>query len=251
MPEIKGKPISYTVKFNELSGLCVDLGGEFLWALGDGGEIARISIDGELLNKAGLRTTTGSSIDSEGLSVNYDTGDLLIGGEPNVVCRIPASSIDGFFAESTFKGVESLFSISDAKGFGNSGAEGCTYYKDGLVYLGTQTGSYLYCCNIETGEVLWRKGLREMHGVITEIAGLCYDPLTDWLWVVDSEAHKFFALSGDAEHLYGAYLLSTRSNEESICVDHKHNCVWIGDDYGSTSYVYKYEMTGLEDFIIK
>lgn len=250
MPEIKGSYTSFAVSFNELSGLCLDQSGDLLWALGDSGEICQISLDGKLLHKATLRTTTGSSIDSEGLSVNYDTGDFLIGGEPNVVCRIPASSIANIFAESRFSGVESLFSISDAKSFGNSGAEGCTYYKDGLVYIGTQTGSYLYCCNLETGEVLWRKGLREMHTVITEIAGLCYDPLTDWLWVVDSESHKFFALSGDAEHLYGAYLLGTKSNEESICVDHKHSCVWIGDDYGSTSYVYKYEMSGLDDFLL-
>ena len=80
---------------------------------------------------------------------------------------------------------------------------------------------------------------------------MCYDPLTDWLWVIDSESHKFFALSGDAEQLLGAYALKTRSNEESICVDHVNSCVWVGDDYGSTSYIYKYEMSDLDDFIIK
>lgn len=249
MPEM-GKNTRYAVTFNELSGLCVDESGDFLYALGDGGEICKISTGGELISTAGLRTTTGSSLDSEGLSLNYDTGDLLIGCEPNSVCRIPKSKVPNIFASSTFKGVEALFNISDAKSFGNAGAEGCTYYKDGLVYIGTQTGSYLYCCNLETGEVLWRKGLREMHYYITEIAGLCYDPLTDWLWVVDSESHKFFALSGDAEQMYGAYKLKTRSNEESICVDHKNHCIWIGDDYGSTSYVYKYEMSGLDDAII-
>ena len=239
MPEVVGTT-KYALKFNELSGICVDLSGS---------EICQISLDGELLHSAGLRTTTGSTLDSEGLSINYDTGDMLISCEPNSVCRIPAESVDNIFEGSTFKGVESLFKIDDAKNFGNSGAEGCTYYKDNLMYVGTQTGSYLYLIDLSTGEVLWRKGLREMHTVITEIAGLCYDPLTDWLWVIDSEAHKFFVLTGDAETLLGAYTLKTSSNEESICVDHKHNCVWVGDDYGSTSYVYKYEMTGLEDFI--
>lgn len=249
MPEM-GAHTKYAVKFNELSGLCVDLSGDFLWVLGDGSEIGRISVAGELLDRAGLKTTKNSTVDSEGISINYDTGDLLISGEPNVVCRIPYESIGNIFAESTFKGVESLFNITDAKSYGNAGAEGCTYYKDGLVYIGTQTGSYLYCCNLETGEVLWRKGLREMHTVITEIAGLCYDPLTDWLWVIDSESHRFFALTGDAEQMLGYYSLKTKSNEESICVDHKNSCVWVGDDYGSTSYVYKYEFTGLDDYII-
>ena len=271
MPEMV-KHTKYAVKFNELSGICVDPSGDFLLCLGDGSEIAKVSVAGDLLETTDLYTFDSEkeiayTIDSEGLSVNYDTGDLLISGEPNVVCRIPSADLASLFSwefhakkvgsktvDGTVKGyngVKSLFNIADASGFGNSGAEGCTYYKDGLVYIGTQTGSYLYLCNLETGEVLWRKGLREMHTVITEIAGLCYDPLTDWLWVIDSESHKFFALTGDGEKLLGTYALKTKSNEESICVDHKNHCVWVGDDYGSTSYIYKYEFTGLDDAIIQ
>lgn len=249
MPEVT-KMTKYAVKFNELSGLCVDLSGDFLWVLGDGSEIAQVSIDGELLDEANLKTTTGSTIDSEGLSINYDTGDILISGEPNVVCKIPYEGVGNIFEESTFKGVESLFKIDDAKGFGNAGAEGCTYYKDNFVYVGTQTGSYLYLVDLETGEVQWRKNLREKFPYITEIAGLSYDPLTDWLWVIDSESHRFFALSGDAEKMMGMYLLKTKSNEESVCVDHKNGCVWVGDDYGSTSYIFRYDMSCLDDFLL-
>ena len=249
MPEIK-QMTRYTVKLNELSGLCVSADEESLWAIGDGSELAKLSLEGAVLNKAGLKTTSGYTLDSEGISVNYDTGDLLISGEPNCAYRISSADIDKIFASSTFKEVESLFKVSAASSFGNSGLEGCTYYKDGLVYLGAQTGAYLYCCDIATGEVIWAKHLRNMHPVITEIAGLSYDPLTDWLWVSDSETHKFYALTGDAEQLLGVYAMKTKTNEESICVDHKHGCVWIGDDYGSTSYVYKYDMSGLEDFII-
>ena len=255
MPEM-GASTKYAVQFNELSGLCVNTDGSFIWALGDGSEICRVSIEGKLIEKAGLKTTGNSTIDSEGLSINYDTGDLLIGGEPNAVCKIPQKDIADIFKSSTFKGVVSLFSIADAKSFGNAGLEGFTYYKKnsdghGLAYAGTQTGSYLYLLDLETGEVLWRKGLREKHTVITEIAGLCYDPLTDWLWVIDSESHKFFALTGDGEQLLGAYALKSKSNEESICVDHKNHCIWVGDDYGSTSYIYKYDFTGLDDAVIK
>ena len=249
MPKM-GSMTKYSVKLNELSGLCVSSDASFLWGLGDGSELARISLEGNVLDQAGIYVGS-SSIDSEGISVNYDTGDLLISGEPNGVYRILSSDIDNIFKESKFKNVQSLYKIADGKNFGNAGLEGCTYYKDGLLYTGAQTGSYLYCSVIETGEVLWRKPLREMFPVITEIAGLSYDPLLDWLWVVDSESHKFFALTGDAEHLLGAYSLKTKSNEESICVDHVHSCVWIGDDYGSTSYIYKYDFTGLDDYIIK
>ena len=249
MPEM-GKRTKYTLSFNELSGLCLSADDSFLWTVGDGSEIAKISFDGKLVSKASLKTTTGSTIDSEAISLRYDTGDLLIGGEPSSVCRIPAAGVGDVFKESTYKGVEALFKIEDAKGFGNAGVEGTTYYKDGLAYVGTQTGSYLYLCNLATGEVIWRKGLREMYPAITEIADLCYDPKTDWLWVIDSESLRFFALTGDAESMLGFYSVRGISNPESICVDHKNSCIWVGDDYGSTSYLYKYEFTGLDDAII-
>ena len=249
MPEM-GKRTKYTISFNELSGLCLSADDSFLWAVGDGSEIARISFDGQLVSKANLKTTSGSTIDSEAISLKYDTGDLLIGGEPSSVCQIPASSVTHVFKESTFKGAEALFKIDDAKSFGNAGVEGITYYKDSLAYVGTQTGSYLYLCNLTTGEVIWRKGLREMYPAITEIADLCYDPLTDWLWVIDSESLRFFALTGDAESMLGYYSVRGISNPESICVDHKNSCIWVGDDYGSTSYLYRFDFTGLDDAII-
>ena len=249
MPEM-GKRTKYTISFNELSGLCLSADDSFLWAVGDGSEIARISFDGQLVSKANLKTTSGSTIDSEAISLKYETGDLLIGGEPSSVCQIPASSVTHVFKESTFKGAEALFKIDDAKSFGNAGVEGITYYKDSLAYVGTQTGSYLYLCNLTTGEVIWRKGLREMYPAITEIADLCYDPLTDWLWVIDSESLRFFALTGDAESMLGYYSVRGISNPESICIDHKNSCIWVGDDYGSTSYLYRFDFTGLDDAII-
>ena len=249
MPEM-GKRTKYSVKFNELSGLCLSADGSFLWGLGDGSEIAKLSFTGEVLERADLKTTSNSTIDSEAISLRYDNGDLMIGGEPSSVCRIPKAEIDNIFKSSTFKGAESLFKIDDAKGFGNSGVEGIAYYKDGLVYAGTQTGSYLYLCDIATGEVKWRKDLRKKFPVITEIADLCYDSLTDWLWIIDSESQRVFALTGDAESMLGYYSVRGTGNCESVCIDHKQNCIWVADDDGSTSYLYRFDFTGLDDAII-
>ena len=39
-------------------------------------------------------------------------------------------------------------------------------------------------------------------------------------------------------------------NPESVCVDHKHSCIRVGDDYGSTSYLYRFDFTGLDDAIL-
>ena len=249
MPEM-GDMTKYTVKINELSGICLSADGSHIWGVGDGSEIGKISLTGEVLSKATLNTTTGHTIDSEAISLNYDTGDLLIGGEPNVVSYIPADDIENIFASSKFKGVVGLPSIAEASRFDNSGIEGIAYYKDGLAYAGAQTGANLYCYELATGKVLWMKPLGQMFPALSEIAGLSYDPLSDWLWVVDSNKHRFYALTGDAEQLLCAYSLKSRSNEESICVDHIHNCIWVGDDYGSTSYLYKYEFPDLEKFII-
>jgi len=245
MPEM-GKRTKYTVKLNELSGICLSADKSFLWGLGDGSELGRISLDGEVLEKVSLRTTSGSSIDSEDISLDYNTGDLYIGGEPASVCHIPHDKVSEIFTTTKFKGVVDLFTIDGAKNYGNAGLEGLTYYKDGLVYAGTQTNSNLYLCKAETGEVIWTKGLREKFPVITEIAGLCYDPVTDWLWVIDSESRRFFALTADAEQLLGYYSCRGIDNPESICVDQEHSCIWVGDDYGSTSYLYRYDFIGLK-----
>lgn len=236
MPEVSGYT-KYSVAFNELSGLYMSVDQDFLWAVDDNGSLGKISFTGEVLYK---KSYGG---EWEDITIDPATGDLLIGNEePVSIYRIAAPE----YTQRT-----KLFNVPGTSGFGNAGLEGLTYYKDGMIMAGMQTGSWLFCCDLATGEVVWKKELRKIFPSITEIGGLCYDPLTDWLWIVDSESHKFFALTGDATQILGAYQLKTKSNEEAIYVDHIHGCVWIGDDYGSTSYLYKYSLSGLDDFIIE
>ena len=78
---------------------------------------------------------------------------------------------------------------------------------------------------------------------VKEIADLCYDPIKDWLWMVDSEAHKIFIFTADAHQCLGKIELPTFRNEESICVDHAHGCIWVGDDDDSQPAIYRYELT--------
>ena len=170
------------------------------------------------------------------------TKDLLIGLEDGYqgLARIKAPDYTG--------SLEKVWKIAAAKNFGNAGVEGLTFYKDGLVYLGTQQNSELFLCNLETGEVLSDKKLYNK-ALVSEIADLCYDPLTDWLWIIDSEAKKIFVFTGDMSTYFGAYSVGSISNPESVCVDHKHSCVWVGDDAGSTSYLYRFDFNGLDDAI--
>lgn len=240
MPEM-GERTKFTVKFNELSGLCLSADADFLWAIDDNGVLGKLSFTGEVLYKKSL------GIDPEAVTLE-PSGDLLVGNEePCSVYRVAAPD---------FNKATKLFTIPGTSGFGNAGMEGLTYYKEGLVLSGMQTGSWLFCCEVDGGNVVWKKEVRKIFPAITEIAGLCYDPLTDWLWVIDSESHQFFALTitGDPVDptltMLARYKIGGTDNPESISVDHVHSCIWVGDDYGSTSYLYRYDFTGLDDAIL-
>ncbi len=236
MPQLI-KFTKYSVNFNELSGICLSADEDFLWGIDDDGRLGRISFEGKLLDSYYV----GS--DPEEVSLNYDTKDLLIAIEPKGVGLVKGPDYNTKYTKIfSIPGTD----ISDE----NAGMEGLTYYKNGQVFCGTQTNSHLYLCDIATGEVIWDKILYNKDQV-SEIAGLFFDRLTNWLWIIDSESKKIFVFDETATNLLGTYSVSEPSNPESVCVDHKHNCVWVGDDYGSTSYLYKYEFTGLDDAIIQ
>ena len=253
MPEIT-KMTKYSVKFNEFSGLCLSADNSFLWAIDDNGNLGRIDITnnvGEVLESWSLGG------DPEGISIHPETGNLIVGNEDPVAVGLVKAPVKKGDKQTT------LFKIKEAKGFGNSGMEGITYYKKNgdrdLIYCGTQTDALLFLCDLNeavdsdkyTKLVSEPISLRKRFPGVLEIAGLSYDPLTDWLWMVDSEAHKIFVFSGDASQLLCTYALKTKSNEEGICVDHSRGCVWIADDYGNPSYLYKYEFGNLEDYVTK
>ena len=248
MPKMTGKTTKYSVNIKELSGICLSENQDFLWGLGDEGDLAKISFTGEVLS------TVHVGGDSEDVSRNPETGDLLIGLEPNGVGVIKAPSFNSY--------VETLFSIPACNSYGNSGIEGIAYYKDGKVFVGAQHNSHLFLCDLATKTVLWSITPWEA-SLISEVGGLCYDSKTDWLWIIDSESKKVFVLSAeklltseaatDQEKVYdamlGAYPVPDGSNPESVCVDHNNSCIWVGDD-DDNSYLYRYDMTGLDDFII-
>ena len=235
----------YTVSFNELSGIRISEDGTFLWGVDDDGYLGKIDLNGKVLS----RFEIGG--DSEDVSINPETHDLLIGLEPDGVGVVKAP---GYNTKAT-----TLINIPACKSYGNSGIEGLTYYKDGMVFAGAQANSHLFLCDLATKKVLWSTMMYDVNRV-SEIAGLSYDPLTGWLWIVDSEAKKVFVFAVDHTVTDGNYNVSMDyigaypvdgTNPESVCVDRLNNCVWVGDDYGSTSYLYRYEFTGLDEFDLK
>lgn len=147
-------------------------------------------------------------------------------------------------ADNTYKTIWYVQEAVDG-GYGNSGLEGITWYKDGMMYIGAQTGANLWTYK-EDGTKVSMVSLRKIASGIKEVADLCYDPDRDWLWVIDSTVFKIYLFSGDASELLAEYDISgvTKDNPESICVDHANSCVWIADD-AQQSKLFKIAFTGL------
>lgn len=247
MPILSGEE-KFTVKLAELSGLYISEDGTFLWAVGDEGDLGHVSFTGEVSN------TFHIGGDAEDVSIDHRTADLLIGLEPQGVGVVKAPDFNSK--------VTTMFNISACSGYGNSGIEGLTYYMDGMAFAGAQANSHLFLCDLDEKKVIydWKMWNKQL---VSEIAGLYYDSLTDWLWIIDSENKMIYVFSAKGicdtieskEDIYsallGAYPVSNPENPESVCVDHKNSCVWVGDDLGdSVSILYKYSFTGLDDFIL-
>ena len=222
----------YNVAFQELSGLCLAGDGSF-WGVGDNGQLGHITLaDGQMTVENGDGM---SGYDTEGITIDPTTGDLYVCAEPDFVLRTSFP-----YTEQT-----DLFRVADASNYGNYGLEGITWYKDNTLYVGSQAYCELWCYDLE-GNVLDHISLKDVCKDITEIAGLCYDPINDWLWVTDSEIYTLFVFSGNARNYLGRYTLPFYINNEGICVDHARGCVWVADDYGDyISHIYRLDIPGI------
>lgn len=232
MPVI-GKYTKYDIpEIKELSGICLTADKSALWGVGDNGALGLISFDG----KATLLWE--KSCGMEDITVHPVTGDLYIADEDNHrVVKIEAPD----YTNKIIK----VFTVQEALGYGNSSLEGIAYFKDDILFVGSQTGANLWKYTT-SGEKLSMVSLRKLtHDAITEIGGLCYDSETDMLWVTDSETHKLYVLDSELTHILATYPVPYAGNNESVCVDHINKCVWVGNDSDSVSKLYQIEFEGL------
>ena len=224
-----GKPRKYPemgacqvikARVEELSGLCMAKDSTALWAVGDEGAICRVSFSGVVTPVLKTR------LDAEGITLNPATGDLYIAVEGDqMVCRLKAPD---------YQTLDTLFYIKEAveEDFDNNGLEGISFYKDSLLFVGSQEDALLWTCKLD-GTIVSRRSLMDETSLIEEIAGLCYDPVKNWLWVTDSDACKLFLFSAETFDLLASYDIPSIENAESICVDRTHNYVWVGSDEDS------------------
>lgn len=211
---VQGSYKRFSADVQELSGLCLNTDGSFIWGVGDQGNLIKITFDGKVENvmKQGL--------DMEAITIDPATNDLYLGLEANHVYKIAAPD---------YKKAVRVFDVEDAADYGNSGVEGIAWYKDGMILVGTQTGAYMWAYKLD-GTVVWKKSLRSVAIGMQEIADICYDPVKDQLWIIDSVTQCIYLFNGDATQHLATYDVSYGGNCESVCLDVANSCVWIADD---------------------
>lgn len=217
------------VRVEELSGLCMTKDSTALWAVGDEGSLCKVSFSGA------VTPVLSPGMDMEGVTLDPASGDLYLAIEGDqMVCRVAAPD---------YQTVDTLFYIQEAleRDFDNSGLEGISFYKDSLLFVGSQEDAMLWTCKFD-GTIVARRSLMEETSLIEEIAGLCYDPVKNWLWVTDSDACKIFLFSAETFDLLASYDIPSIDNAESICIDRTHNCIWVGSDEDAPK-LYKFSFT--------
>ena len=229
--ETDGRPVMgtykrYNVDVEEISGICLNKDKTALLACGDQGVLKEIDP-----NTMAVKTIWTRDADMEAITLDPRTNDLYIGIEySQKVYKLDAPD---------YQKHSSIIYVQEAidKEYKNSGVEGIAYWKDDLVFIGTQWGANLWVYKLD-GTMVSKTSLS---GFADEIAGLDYDPVGDWLWVVDSNYKKFYICTVEGK-LLATYDVGFISNAESICVDRDRSCVWIGSDESSPK-IYKLEFT--------
>ena len=225
---VMGTYTKHNVNVEEISGICLNKDKTGLLAVGDQGILKEID-----LNDMSVKTVWTRDADLEGITLDPRTNDLYLGIEySQKVYKLDAPD---------YQKHSSIIYVQEAidKGYDNSGVEGIAYYKDDLVFVGTQWGANLWIYKLD-GTMVSKTSLS---GFADEIAGLDYDPVADWLWVIDSNYKKIYICKVTekpfAAKLLATYDVSHISNAESICVDRDRNCVWVGSDESSPK-LYKF-----------
>lgn len=206
----------FDVDVEELSGLCFDIDSTGLLSCGDQGVVKKVSFTGE------VGEILVRDADMEGITLDPATGDLYLAVEGcQEIHRMAAPG---------YSSAESVFAVKEAveNNYWNGGLEAVEFYKDDILFVGSQTEANLWQYRFD-GTMISKISLSAF---ASEIAGLCYEPEADLLWVTDSNKCAIFLCHTDGT-LLATYDVSYIENAESICVDRQRGCVWVGSDEDS------------------
>jgi len=222
---VMGKSVVFEVDVEELSGLCLNEDKTALLACGDQGVIKTISFEGEVSGVFEYDT------DMEGMTIDPSTGDIWVAVEgKQAVCMLAAPE---------YKDWSTVFHVKEAVdgSYKNAGLEGIEYYKDDILFVGSQMNVNLWQYRMD-GTPVSKISLSDF---ASEVAGLCYDPVGDWLWVSDSNREELYLATVEGK-LLATYSLEGIKNAESVCVDRERGCIWVGSDENEPK-LYRFEMS--------
>ena len=225
LPAMGDNVTVFDVDVEELSGLCFDKDTARLLSCGDQGVVKSISFTGD------VEDILVQDADMEGITLDPATGDLYLAIEGRQeIYRMTAPD---------YASAQSVFPVKEAveNNYRNGGLEAVEYYKDDILFVGSQTEANLWQYRFD-GTMISKISLSAF---ASEIAGLCYDPVSDHLWVTDSNKCAIFLCRPDGT-LLATYDVSYIENAESICVDRPGNCIWVGSDEDSPK-LYKIDFT--------
>lgn len=207
----------------EVSGLCLAPDGNGFLAASDENGLYRVSRHGRTED-----FFTEESMDCEGVTVDPENRDVYYVVEgAQEVWRVIAP--DYYNKE--------LVCVLDEFGKDtNLGLEGITWYEDDEFFVGNQMHpAILYRYSLS-------KGIVDQVEVksTSEIADLCYDPETGYLWILDSERRtvNMCNIHGEMIHSYPVPFID---NAEAIWLDRGNSCIWIGDDTSGNLYKIHFE----------
>ena len=209
----------------EVSGLCVAPDGKGFIAASDEHGLYKVSRHGRT-----EEFYTEKEMDCEGVTIDPENGDVyyIVEGTQEV-WRVIAP--DYYNKE--------LVCVLDEFGKNtNIGLEGITWYEDDEFFVGNQMmPAVLYRYSLS-------KGIVEQVPVrsTSEIADMCYDPQTGYLWIADSERHTLNLCNIHGEMIH-AYPVPFIDNAEGLWIDRDNSCIWVGDD--TTSNLYKIHFENL------
>ena len=209
----------------EVSGLCISPDGAGLLAASDEKGLYYVSMGGET-----SAFFTEPEMDCEGVAIDPENKDVyfIVEGAQEV-WRLAAPAYDK----------KELVCVMDEFGRRtNLGLEGISWYNDDEFFVANQAHpTVLYRYSLSSG-VVEKSFVRST----LEIADLCYDPASGYLWIADSERHTLNVCNTRGEMIH-AYPVPFIDNAEGLWVDHENSCIWVGDD--TTSKLYKIHFDNL------
>lgn len=200
----------------ELSSLCFNQSGDGFYAVGDEGAVYEIGLNGDtkkvLFNK-GNHDWEGVERHSSGILLMDETESVLYRLSSGNLSRVADIPIPGGGASG--KGPEGIMCVGD------------------VVYVGNQAQpTRIVKYDIAEGKTV---GQLDIKFVKKYISDLCYDPVDNTMWVIDSKGPAFYHCTLEGV-LLATYNIPFVDQAEALVIDHTAGIAWVGCDTSSKLY---------------